>query len=339
MPTENRSSNTEMVSALMPCPFCGEKPQITKHHREDIYSFMHRCPVLGPISWGFREDQQAHIEKWNARAQPAPQPHPEPIAWMVGTDFWWTKEEAERDAAATGLPIVGLGPITVAAFGEQHQDTPVGEVVAFSEGLHEIAWAAGRMPRLGAKLWTHADPVEVERLRDALRLAKHWCDAALNAIQMGSGNPDALNDVACLLRHMAKDLDSTAPASAEPSAPKYHRQSLGMDDAARDRLTLIAREAAISSTHRHSYMPTTPEDALFWEPHAWVLEAMRMVEPSAPVEIEERAEFEKAVIDKAERFHPDLRRYGDHPEAEYRDANNEWAWGLWQARAALERQP
>ncbi|KAF4559149.1 hypothetical protein HBJ16_003257, partial [Pseudomonas sp. CES] len=30
----------------------------------------------------------------------------------VGTAFWWTKEEAERDAAVTGLPIVGLGPMT-----------------------------------------------------------------------------------------------------------------------------------------------------------------------------------------------------------------------------------
>lgn len=50
----------------------------------------------------------------------------------------------------------------------QHQDEPVGEVVAFGKGLHEIAWAAGRMPRLGAKLYTHpapADPGEVERLR------------------------------------------------------------------------------------------------------------------------------------------------------------------------------
>ncbi|WP_241799511.1 hypothetical protein [Pseudomonas putida] len=44
--------------------------------------------------------------------EPAPQPHPEPIAWMVGTAFWWTKEEAERDAAETGLPIVGLGPMS-----------------------------------------------------------------------------------------------------------------------------------------------------------------------------------------------------------------------------------
>ncbi len=43
---------------------------------------------------------------------PAPQPHPEPIAWMVGTAIWWTEEEAERDAAEVGLPVVGLGPMT-----------------------------------------------------------------------------------------------------------------------------------------------------------------------------------------------------------------------------------
>ena len=53
------------------------------------------------------------VDSWHdLAAAPAPQPHPEPIAWMVGTAFWWTKEEAERDAAATGLPIVGLGPMT-----------------------------------------------------------------------------------------------------------------------------------------------------------------------------------------------------------------------------------
>ncbi len=108
---------------------------------------------------------------------PAQQPHPEPIAWMVGTAIWWTKEEAERDAAATGLPIVGLGPLTGVASAEQHQGTPVGEIVAFGKGLHEIAWAAGRMPKLGAKLYTHADPGEVERLREGI--TKHWkvvCD-------------------------------------------------------------------------------------------------------------------------------------------------------------------
>ncbi|MDF0733584.1 hypothetical protein P0Y43_23100 [Pseudomonas entomophila] len=60
---------------------------------------------------------------------------------------------------------------------------------------------------------------------------------------------------------------------------------------------------------------------------------------SAQVERDERKLFEKAVIDKAERFHPDLKQYGDQPDAEYRDASLEWAWGLWRARAALERKP
>jgi len=94
MPTENRSSNTEMVSV----------------------------PAAHDLASKVREtlDRQACPNAWMVTAyeaivanfpQPAPQPHPEPIAWMVGTAFWWTKEEAERDAAATGLPIVGLGPI------------------------------------------------------------------------------------------------------------------------------------------------------------------------------------------------------------------------------------
>jgi len=53
------------------------------------------------------------VDSWhNLSAEPAPQPHPESIAWMVGTAFWWTQEEAERDSAEVGLPVVGLGPMT-----------------------------------------------------------------------------------------------------------------------------------------------------------------------------------------------------------------------------------
>jgi len=55
-----------------------------------------------------RVSQPAHAQVFIPAAQ---QPHPEPIAWMVGTAFWWTKEEAERDAAEVGLPVVGLGPM------------------------------------------------------------------------------------------------------------------------------------------------------------------------------------------------------------------------------------
>lgn len=53
-----------------------------------------------------RASQPAHAQVFSS-SEPE-QSHPEPIAWMVGTAFWWTKEEAERDAAATGLPMTRL---------------------------------------------------------------------------------------------------------------------------------------------------------------------------------------------------------------------------------------
>ncbi|WP_172901743.1 Lar family restriction alleviation protein [Pseudomonas putida] len=222
-----------MVSDLLPCPFCGEKPQITKHHREDIYSFMHRCQVLGPISWGFREDQQAHIEKWNARAQPAQQPHPEPIAWMVGTAIWWTKEEAERDAAATGLPIVGLGPMSGVAPSEQNQGEPYGW--AHDEGKEFTTHAdhASDLQREGIQmlpLYTHAEPAEVERLR----LERRRMDQALSAC---ANERDALrallvealafldeaykHDIGTQLKREIKAFYLSA--SVEPSAPVLKR--------------------------------------------------------------------------------------------------------------------
>ncbi|MCX2692282.1 hypothetical protein OO256_16125 [Pseudomonas sp. DCB_CB] len=91
MPTENRSSNNEMVSVP----------------REQLQAWQQRFSKAQMF--------QQSTEVQAALTQPAALPHPEPIAWMVGTAFWWTKEEAERDAAETGLPIVGLGPMTDAA--------------------------------------------------------------------------------------------------------------------------------------------------------------------------------------------------------------------------------
>jgi hypothetical protein len=128
MPTENRSSNTEMVSA----PFQREDRYIVVK-RSDLAKVpeAYRSALVDPLfhlqanlpqreclviesDWPEYEPTWAAI-KARVTGQPAPQPHPEPMAWMVGTAFWWTKEEAERDAAATGLPIVGLGPMTDAA--------------------------------------------------------------------------------------------------------------------------------------------------------------------------------------------------------------------------------
>jgi len=92
MPTENRSSNTEMVSVP----------------RQTLENVLRDGSSTREVHAAFLQAQQSIRTLLD---QPAPQPHPEPIAWMVGTAFWWTKEEAERDAAATGLPIVPVGPL------------------------------------------------------------------------------------------------------------------------------------------------------------------------------------------------------------------------------------
>lgn len=93
MPTENRSSNTEMV--IFPRELSDDLAELIAN----------RARVCGG---GAHDIWEAICEGF---AAPASQLHPEPIAWMVGTAIWWTKEEAERDAAATGLPVVPVGPM------------------------------------------------------------------------------------------------------------------------------------------------------------------------------------------------------------------------------------
>jgi len=100
--------------------------------------------------------------------QSDPQPHAEPIAWMVGTAFWWTKEEAERDAAATGLPVVAIGPMPT------RQDEPAWFMTEGGvSAMHAKAKAMSDQQGLDTSsycvpLYTHADPGEVERLRTVI---------------------------------------------------------------------------------------------------------------------------------------------------------------------------
>ncbi|WP_236171562.1 hypothetical protein [Pseudomonas qingdaonensis] len=292
MPTENRSSNTEMAAdQLPPCAddvfkngvsacLVGDVP---KHAAETI------CQSLSAIT-GWKIDWHYIGGRTHIKAlAPVAQPNPEPIAWMVGTAIWWTKEEAERDAAATGLSIVGLGPMTGAAPAEQHQGIPVGEVVAFGKGLHEIAWAAGRMPKLGAKLYTHADPVEVEQLREVI---KH-SDAQIMRQSMRISNQRAqLAERDALLRDINK------------------RHSSGVDfDLPAD---LAARVAAVCATS---------------------------AEPSAPVEIDERAEFEEFALEELGPYHNKAEECLIRSGETYVYGLVHTSWRAWQARAALERKP
>lgn len=121
MPTENRSSNTEMVSVP---PYIGLKPLVGRYYpakcrccgwvgsSEELTEDDAQCTrhVGDRLCLGDCDELERH-DLLNIIQAMAQRPHPDPIAWMVGTAFWWTKEEAERDAAETGLPIVGLGPM------------------------------------------------------------------------------------------------------------------------------------------------------------------------------------------------------------------------------------
>ncbi len=117
MPTENRSNNADGWIA------CDDGLHLIQMDKNlSHYGWVFR-KVDGGLAYSVREatpHEMAHAQARQhlrigvaqiAGQAPAPQPHPEPIAWMVGTAIWWTKEEAERDAAATGLPMVPIGPI------------------------------------------------------------------------------------------------------------------------------------------------------------------------------------------------------------------------------------
>lgn len=72
-----------------------------------------------------------------------------------------------------------------------------------------------------------------------------------------------------------------AGSAGDEVAPQYRREALPIDSDTKARFTRIAREAAISSPHRYSYMPATPEEAVNWHPHSWVVDAMYLVQRDA----------------------------------------------------------
>ena len=168
----------------------------------------------------------------------APQSHPEPIAWMVGTAIWWTKEEAERDAAETGLPIVGLGPMAGSAPAQEHQGEPVMrlecEKLWGGDGEYAVDFVKpGWLQECRAKggtflLYTHADPGEVERLlseRKRMDAALVACSNERDALRAELRKQDALldeayqRDIGTSLKRKIRAQHVALSASAEPSAP------------------------------------------------------------------------------------------------------------------------
>lgn len=307
MPTENRSSNTEMVSVPR---HMLERATDNKHLEKERIS-IHRHEALFALR--------------GLLAQPAPQPHPEPIAWMVGTAFWWTKEEAERDAAAIGLPVVGLGPMTGSAPAQQHQGEPimltaVATLVEDGDGGLEASWlleggtaelfagmtllVADNAPDLcsedgSAQLYPHADPGEVERLRDELEIVKN------------------------------NDLKWRGLREQEAEIENLRTQLAERDALLREALPAVEYESGRGDAAGTSYLQLADK----------IKSLSASAEPSAPVEIDERADFERHVILTTGRpIDSELKR---HPvrHDEYECRTMQTRWNDWQARAALDRKP
>ncbi|MFK4234910.1 hypothetical protein [Pseudomonas guariconensis] len=119
---------------------------------------------------------------------------------------------------------------------------------------------------------------------------------AANDYGMSMPPATALELIAEIERHRPVNAEgckpeiSNRPAGGHtPDAPTMHgldkadgckpdfiiHSSCPLGEPADVQLIEIARKAAVDSVHRYSYMPTTPEDAKCWQPHRWVIEAMR----------------------------------------------------------------
>lgn len=121
MPTENRSSNTEMVSVP---PYIGQEPLVGRYYpaqcrrcgwvgsSEELTEDDAQCTrdVGDRLCLGDCDELECHDLLNIIQAMAVPQPHPEPIAWMVGTAIWWHKDGAERDSEERSEPMVPLGP-------------------------------------------------------------------------------------------------------------------------------------------------------------------------------------------------------------------------------------
>ncbi|WP_143499707.1 hypothetical protein [Pseudomonas sp. Irchel 3F3] len=298
MPTENRSSNTEMVSVP---PYIGLEPLVGRYYPAQC----RRCGWVGSSEELTEDDAQCtrdvgerlclgdcdELERHDLlniiQAMAAPQPHPDPIAWMVGTAIWWTKEEAERDAAATGLPIIAVGPMMGSCYQvEQHQGEPVGwqfyQDGKWWNGDDRIKDHRKNTEDAGypvRDVFAHVDPGEVERLCAELNEWKQRCQYNADTAHDVGRERDALRaqlaERDALLRDKSGDLIRMAAHLI--SAPLFALQDLQDEDKKMTKARVNhAVEVADARLKDAAYELRRIADSL-----------STSAEPSAPIEIDE----------------------------------------------------
>jgi hypothetical protein len=191
MPTENRSSNTEMVS--VPEGFMLVERSIwTEQQVEAATACITR--LRGVHGMRDRDLAMAAIDAAQCKAPdidladllPVQQPHPDPIAWMVDTAIWWTKEEAERDADAMGLPVISVGPIG---------DIELAREMLRRADRREGKWArlcAGRNNQIAELRAQLAEAQEV--LRDCIEVGELNAETEWKALRVSKGRQLYVDD-------------------------------------------------------------------------------------------------------------------------------------------------
>lgn len=223
----------------------------------------------------------------------------------------------------------------------QHQGEPVAWLAkTLKGGLAGTLGLARSDQRLNPELYEgpfpvfrHADPGEVERLRTELAASREVGVSDQQTIQNLVSERDTLRaqltEAHALLRHLYDNNElslgddqrilTALSASAEPSEPKCNH------------------------CHDQGEIHTGKMiDQGYWQPPEPDMEPCPHCanESSAPVERDERAEFEKSCHDRARR---NGRTYEPHyfnrrwQSDDYVNPQTQAGWVSWQARAALER--
>lgn len=90
---------------LLPCPFCGATPTMHKHYKWAAWNLVHRCKVVGAISFDFVEDKKLHVDRWNSRTPGAAPQSPEAAPMRRPL----TEDEIDRLADETDILYVSSG--------------------------------------------------------------------------------------------------------------------------------------------------------------------------------------------------------------------------------------
>ena len=165
---------TDPVKEALPCPFCGHTG-LDFTEGSTFRWLAYSCGGCGigsetrrqSLGEGTQAQWQAKAEadaiaEWNKRTTLHPDTEPAAQVAAESKPCPWTKGQCSRRGCAhrfkcdaeTNAEKVRAEPQASSPQPEAAA-VPVGEIVAFGTGLHEVSWARGKLPPLGTKLYTH----------------------------------------------------------------------------------------------------------------------------------------------------------------------------------------